>query len=158
MQSTTDCGVGCVFRIQSDSKFQIFEFFVNIRDSFAANGWSVLTFVSAWLAAIVFFLFYLTSGKLRKLSFFGIVLLLLAFSFNFSMASWRNQFEQERNKAIITSISIYMKSAASDSSQNLLLLHSGTKVEITEENGDFVRVKIANGNVGWINKKDIELI
>lgn len=145
-------------KIEALPEFQLFELFMNIRDSFAANAWSVLTFVSAWLAAIVFFLFYLTTGRLRKLSFLAMILLIFAFSFNFSMASWRNAFEQTRNKAIITSTSIYIKSAASDSSQNLLLLHSGTKVEITEENGDYVRVKIVNGNIGWINKKDIEMI
>lgn len=145
-------------KIEALPEFQLIEYLINIRDSFAANGWSVLTFVSAWLAAIVFFLFYLTTGRLRKLSFMAMILLIFAFSFNFSMASWRNQFELTRNKAIITSISIYMKSAAADSSQNLLLLHSGTKVEITEENGDYVRVKISNGNIGWINKKDIEMI
>ncbi len=145
-------------KIEAIPEFQLIEYLINIRDSFAANAWALLTFVSAWLVAILFFLFYLTHGQLRKLSFFGIILLLFAFSFNFSMASWRNQFEQTRNKAIITSISIYMKSAATDSSQNLILIHSGTKVEITEENGDYVRVRIVNGNIGWINKKDIELI
>ena len=46
--------------------------------------------------------------------------------------------------------STIVNSAPSNSSTILFSLHSGTKVEIIEKIGNWLNVKIENGNTGWI--------
>ena len=49
----------------------------------------------------------------------------------------------------------------SDSSINsteLFLLHSGVKVEIIDEIGEWINIKTSNGNKGWIKENKCKLL
>ena len=54
--------------------------------------------------------------------------------------------------------SSYVKSSTDEKGNDQFILHEGTKVEIMDEYNDWKKIKIANGTVGWIKAKDIEII
>jgi len=56
-------------------------------------------------------------------------------------------------QAVITA-----KSSPSDSSTDLFIIHEGTKVTINEKLDDWNKIKLSDGNVGWVKSKDIEEI
>ena len=60
--------------------------------------------------------------------------------------------------AIVMEASAYIKSSPDEKSTNLFMLHQGTKVEITEETKGWKKIKIANGNVGWVATEQVEKI
>ena len=47
-------------------------------------------------------------------------------------------------------------SAPSEKSTKLFTLHIGTKLKINDQIGDWVNIKIANGNKGWVLITDIK--
>jgi SH3-like domain-containing protein len=49
-------------------------------------------------------------------------------------------------------------SAPNESSMNLFSLHIGTTVQVKEVDGDWLKVKIDNGNEGWIKKIKVRII
>ena len=51
-----------------------------------------------------------------------------------------------------------VKGAPNDSGTSLFLIHGGLKVRIVEELGDWYNIRLADGNEGWIAKKDVEII
>ena len=51
-----------------------------------------------------------------------------------------------------------VKSAPNATGNNLFILHEGSKVEILEEAGKWLRIEISDGRQGWIQKSDVEVI
>ena len=54
--------------------------------------------------------------------------------------------------------SVYVKSSPDLKGNDLFIIHEGIKVELLDELNDWKKIKLINGNVGWIMNKDIELI
>ena len=71
-----------------------------------------------------------------------------------TQTSYHNNFTKK--EAIIFSETITINSAPTSSSTNLFTLHAGSKVEIIDTIGDWINVKIANGNSGWIAQNSIK--
>jgi tetratricopeptide (TPR) repeat protein len=51
-----------------------------------------------------------------------------------------------------------VKSSPADDATDVFALHEGLKVRITAESGEYVRIVLPDGKVGWVNSKTIEMI
>lgn len=121
---------------------------------FSKENWQILALIYIWLVLF----FQLIKKKLKSnheylrisLNALGIIIIFLTF------ASIKES--KQKNEAIIFSSSIIVNSAPSEKSTNLFSLHSGTKVEIVEEIGNWVNISIVNGNSGWVKKSHCKII
>ena len=52
----------------------------------------------------------------------------------------------------------YIKSAPSNQSEDLFILHEGTKVQVLEVFNDWTKIKLSDGMIGWLENKAIEEI
>lgn len=121
--------------------------------------WSILAVSLLWLSlgAGIAYLFAKTVRFKRNMFLAGLQLLFVsALAYYFSMSSQRLIYGN--HGAVVMEASAYIKSSPDDKSTNLFLLHEGTKVEVTEETPDWKKIKIANGNVGWVATHKIEKI
>lgn len=121
--------------------------------------WSILAISLLWisLAVGIAYLFAKTVSFKRNAFLAAINLLFLAgICYYISMASHRLIYGN--HGAIVMEPSTYVKSSPDDKSTNLFMLHEGTKVEITEEMEGWKKIKIANGNVGWVATGNVEKI
>ncbi len=120
-------------------------------------------------AMLVVVLFWITLGVgsvylfsrnigLRKIMFFMMLLAALAASFTWYMTYLQNRHLNDHRAAIIFSDSAYAKSSPDDKSANLFLLHAGTRIEVLDELKGWKKVRIANGNEGWIASESIVII
>lgn len=148
-----------VDKIQELPKFFLKQWWEDIRDSLASHQWAVVALISIWLASVslVSFLFIISS-KLRKFAFFSGLLFLVLFAISTTLGYSRYNFEINHNRAIIFTMNAYIKSSPEESSTDLFILHQGTKVEIVDELGDWFKIRLANGNIGWIKKSEVERI
>ena len=62
---------------------------------------------------------------------------------------------RSNNEGIIVSPTITVKSSPSSSSVDLFVLHEGSKVKILDKTGEWEKIKIANGSVGWLPSSTI---
>jgi tetratricopeptide (TPR) repeat protein len=118
----------------------------------------------AWLSVILFLLtlfmglLYLVSNRmaLRKLGFFvGIFFLFLTVG-TFGMASQKYYYTQQTNEAIVFTPTITVKSSPAANSVDLFVLHEGSKVLLLDEVGNWRKIKIANGSIGWLPEESIQ--
>jgi SH3-like domain-containing protein len=77
---------------------------------------------------------------------------------SYSLANERFSLFKKDHEAIVFTPTVTVKSSPSDKSIDLFVIHSGTKVQITDNVGDWFEIKIANGSVGWILKNEIKKI
>ena len=96
---------------------------------------------------------------LRKLGFFMAVFFFIITIGANVCAFQQRQFSINRNTAIIMSPSVTVKSTPSDSGNDLFVIHEGTRIEITDNSlKDWCEIRIVDGKVGWIRKKNFTVI
>lgn len=130
--------------------------FVNTTD---ADGWAKLAVMLLWIAVVlaVFYLFA-RSIAMRKIGFLSSAFALFTFLFLLFVSHIANKQLNDNHAAIIINASAYIKSSPDDKSTNLFMLHGGTRIEILDQLQSWKKIRIANGNVGWVSKEDVEVI
>jgi uncharacterized protein YgiM (DUF1202 family) len=66
-------------------------------------------------------------------------------------------FENHR-QAIVFSSSVNVKSGPGEQLHTLFVIHEGTKVNTLESNNGWEKIRLANGNEGWIKAADVKEI
>lgn len=131
-----------------------------VVDIMSERSWSIATIILFMLFLILLFLFIISGKRVfKQLGFFGafLFLLLAIFSFYFSRESYVSLTQNPQ--AIILTPSVPVLSAPSEKASKLFQLHEGTKVElIQQQENEWLEIKIANGNTGWLKFSSIEKI
>ena len=131
----------------------------NIVSSKTVNSWTYYTIGLLFLSTFLFVI-YLLAGSvfIKKINFYSGILFLLITLFCWVMAAQRNQLNLSTNEAIIFESTVTIKSEPNPTSEKLFTLHEGTKVTLLEKVNDWSRIKLPNGNIGWIPSEAIVVI
>ncbi|MBM4159695.1 MAG: tetratricopeptide repeat protein [Ignavibacteria bacterium] len=65
---------------------------------------------------------------------------------------------RSRSDAIVTASSVTAKSSPDTQSIDAFVIHEGLKVTLTDSVGEWVKIVLADGKVGWIQSRDCERI
>ena len=135
---------------------QWWENFVNTYDT---DRWAQYAIGLLWIA-LVFAVLYLFAGsiEMRKVWFLSAAFSFLVCLFLVCISFSSNKQINDNHGAIIMNPSAYVKSSPDDKSTNLFMLHAGTHIEILDQLQNWKKIRIANGNIGWISKEDVEVI
>ncbi|HZH69452.1 MAG TPA: SH3 domain-containing protein, partial [Flavobacteriaceae bacterium] len=79
---------------------------------------------------------------------------LMAFSFAYITHSSALQ----KNEGIIFSERVPVKNEPTNRSDAAFYLHEGSKVRIIDEDGDWYRIELVDGNDGWLLKSDLKAL
>lgn len=126
---------------------------------FTLDQWGITSLI-ALVVALGMALIFLLSGVvwMKKYSFWlGIGFLLLTIS-SYSLANQRYNLLNKDYEAIVFTPTVTVKSSPSENSIDIFVIHSGTKVHITDHVMNWYEIKIANGSVGWLLEEDIRKI
>lgn len=147
-----------------DNIVQVPPFFVkrwidNIIKLLSIDQWYVCSVVLLviTLSCFLFFIFG-NSLSLRKITFYAAFVFLGFTVLTIIFTSVRHNQIINHNEAIIMSATVTIKSAPDKSGTDLFQLHEGTKVMLKSSVGDWIEIKVGNGNIGWIELKDISKI
>ena len=120
-------------RITAKHSFVVIDIFRRMASMLSMNQWT-WTCLTLFILAIAAMGMFLIAGSitLRKTGFFT---------------------------GVVMSSVVTVKSTPSDSGNDLFILHEGTRVEIRDGSlKDWAEIEIADGKVGWIEKKHFEII
>lgn len=127
-----------------------------LSNLFTLNTWSIITLIiTACLLISLFFYMTAKSRMLKKSMFFTSILFILLTICTFSIATNKYNYMRSNNEGIIITPTITVKSSPSSSSVDLFVLHEGSKVKILDRTGEWEKIKIANGSVGWLPSSTI---
>lgn len=125
--------------------------------SAAMWGWIAVAFIWLLVGCGVAFILVNTSILKKILFTAGIVCLCCAaLTMVFSYRQYRVMTSD--GSAIVFTASVPVKSAPQEDSKDLFVLHEGTKVEIIEPLGEWKKIRIADGSVGWLRANTIQVI
>lgn len=127
-----------------------------IMRSFSPTKWGIIGIVFLFLmTGGVYFYFY---SSLKRLGFISGLSFLLLGGFSLAMAFSYAQHLKNHVPAIIISDSTYVKSAPSETAEDVFILHEGTKAEVQDELEGWKKIRLIDGKLGWIESGDIEEI
>ena len=139
--------------------FFLKRWFDSLRGLFSVTGWALFSIVSALLffAGLAFFLL---AGSLRLrmrlllLDFFLFCILALGIGMAFAQ---RHALERE-DEAVVTALSVQVRSMPDASGTELFTVHEGMKVRLADEVGEWTEAIFPNGSKGWILTRQITVI
>jgi hypothetical protein len=84
---------------------------------------------------------------------------LLAVGIAFMSLSWSalNRISNDKS-AIVLANESPVRSQPGDAGMTLFMIHEGTKVAVIQQDARYTKIKLPNGNVGWIASNDMETI
>ena len=149
-----------VDKIVPQSEFFLTTWYRSVVNMLSVDGWAYVA-VFCLMCAIFLMLVYLFSSPvwLRKIGFFGGLLLLVGFILGNVFAWHQKQMIDHRDGAIIMESAVTVKSTPAQNGTDLFILHEGTKVTIIDDTMDGWReVRVPDGKQGWVETSQIEVI
>ena len=120
-------------------------------------AWILVGMVTAMVISVVLFFVFRYSWQ-KKLGFtLALVFLLLAL---FSGHASRRQYVtiHSQKEAIVMLPRHTARSAPGERGIDVFVVHEGTKVSILNQVRDWYEVRLANGNIGWMQETALEII
>jgi tetratricopeptide (TPR) repeat protein len=148
-----------VDKIDKLPRLFIWEWLDAAQDMFGSGVWAWLTVAFLWITFVLLVIFFINwRPAVKKLALFAAAaaFVIAIASFSFAWSSYSG--ETARNRGIIFSPSVYVKSSPDKDGTDLFILHEGTKVRTLDSVGKWLKIRLADGNVGWIPQKSIEII
>ena len=148
-----------VDKIEPIKEFFLKEWFRSAQNMIGVDSWATLGIVCFVLFIGCLVLFFFSKWmRIKKIGFYlGILLFIVVIFANIFAYNQKNELIN-RNGAIVFAPTVTVKSSPDDSGTDLFVLHEGTKVHIRGSIGEWTEIMFEDGNVGWINKKDITVI
>ena len=145
-------------RIKPLPTLQLGSYWEQFKAGSDINYWARISLFTCLLAfALLTALFY-TSGIGRKVVMALMVLLFVITAISTALAANRKNDLLRGSEAIIMSTKVDIKSAPTENSTDLFLLHEGTKVVRLRDKDGWSEVRLANGKVGWMPQESLEVI
>jgi tetratricopeptide (TPR) repeat protein len=145
-----------VDKIQPVPTLALLNLWNGIVEAKSSYGWALIALGFIWLA-LVFFAIYLFVG-IRKFSF-AVGTMLVVFSIAVIMLATKQSNKEQQSDAAILSVSnSFVKSAPDANGNDLFMLHEGVKFQILDRVGEWSKIRLADGKVGWIERGNYEKI
>ncbi|UCH64485.1 MAG: tetratricopeptide repeat protein [Ignavibacterium sp.] len=148
-----------VDRIQPLPTFFLFEWWEAILNSFTENGWAYIVFI---LYLLVIYLagsyFFARSIKQQKLVLFSGVVALFVLAISISLLVVKINREATAKSGVILEQFVTVKSSPDPQSTDSFVIHEGLKVNLEDNLDEWVKIRLADGKVGWIENNYVEQI
>ena len=135
------------------------KWFKSVAVAFTPAAWSVMSIVLFFLLCTgVFFVIILRRLTMRKVFFYLSTIVLLLFVFVTFMNVKIRHNMMSSDTGIVFSPTVTVKGSPSDEGIDLFVIHSGTKVFVSQTLGDWDEIKLSNGKTGWVQSEVLKKI
>jgi hypothetical protein len=148
-----------VDRIEAVPVFFLTKWYRSLRSMLTSNGWAWASIAFVAILLVTGLLFWFSYRPWVKRTTFSLGILFILCIVLTSVFSLQEKGRIiHRDKAIVFQSVVTVKSSPGASSKDIFIIHAGTKVSITKAIGEWVEVRIDDGNKGWIPSESVELI
>lgn len=123
------------------------------------DQWAYLAVALIIIFVLLYILFYYAnSSTLKRWSFIGSILALFICIIAIVFAFIQRSDFKDLQPAIIFAEESSIKSEPNVSSQQVFVIHAGTKVNVLDQLDEWNKIKLADGKTGWIQKNELKLL
>ena len=131
-----------------------------ISNLFDYSLWGIVLISLSFIFLLLFIIYFFSNKPIiKRTAFTSLFFLIMIISFTVWISINAYEKNHLEKYAIIFSPKIEIKADPNERSENLLTLHLGTKVRIIDNfNDDWLKIKLVNGQEGWIKNNQIKII
>jgi tetratricopeptide (TPR) repeat protein len=125
----------------------------------SVNGWAWLAVFASLCFVVLILLYYFSRASLKKRLFFisgslAFVIAICAVMFAYQQESVLEQ----KSFGIVYPEEVTVRSEPNSRSEQLFLLHEGTKAKILEDFDSWRKIELADGKQGWVLKSNLKAL
>jgi pentatricopeptide repeat protein len=145
-----------VDRIQPLPTFFLFEWWDAFLASLSVNGWTYVAFfffiILMTMIVIYFFAKTIFQQKLILFSGLGVLAILLLVV---SLLIVKINREQTVINGVVIEQSVTVKTSPDPKSTDAFVIHEGLKVNLEDKLDEWVKIRLADGKVGWVENDSV---
>lgn len=131
----------------------------NAASYFSFEQWAYASIALMFLFVIGYLLYYfLTYATQKRIAFIISIICFLFAIVTMSIAYAEYSAFHADQPAIVFEPEVIVKSEPNTRSEETFRLHEGAKVKVLEELNDWNKIKIADGQTGWLASKTIKML
>ena len=138
--------------------FIVWQIYRGTINTLSSSAWAVLQIISGIIFVFLTGWLYFIQKKRPFLLISGIVGVLLLFLITWHFATVRSTIESGGQSAVVMSTETYLYSGPDQRSEEIARLSEGVKVYILDQIGEWMKVELEDRDVGWIERRAIEVI
>jgi len=140
-----------VDRIQPLPRFFLFEWWESLLSSFSENGWAYIVFVVYLLLLLLIGLYFFAGSVVQqKIIFFSGIAFVFVLAICISLLIVKVNREETLKSGVIVEQIVTVKSAPEETSTDAFIVHEGLKVNLEDNLDTWVKIRLTDGKVGWV--------
>ena len=141
-------------RVEELPQLFFFSWWKTILVVFSTDGWAWSVVISLLLSLTGFLLFRFSSEEgMKRLTFYTAIIALAWATFSIYAAQKNFDHAVNDDRAVVFAYTVNAKSAPDKKGKDLFVMHEGLVVTVSDELNGWVRIKLSNGNVGWVESE-----
>jgi len=148
-----------VDKIETLPKLFYVRWWETLVNLFSINGWLVSVYF-IFILVLVAASFYFLSHKafIQRWAFLSGTVLGILFLITLVLFILKYQQDTSSNYAVIVESAVTVKSAPDDQSNDAFIIHEGLKVNLSDQVGNWYKIRLADGKIGWLQESDVKII
>ena len=148
-----------VDRIQPLPRFFLFDWWEALLGLFSDNGWAYVVFVFYLLVILLVGAYsYSRSIKQQKIFFFSGIAGVFLLAFSISLLVIKVNRGATLKSGVIVEQVVTVKFSPDPQSTDAFVIHEGLKVNLEDQLDSWVKIRLADGKVGWVEQTFVEQI
>ncbi len=145
--------------VEEMPKTEIAQLYKGLVNFFSFDQWAylavsfIILFVLSYLAY-----FFLRFATQKRIAFISSMLCLILGFMSIIMAYLQYQEFKNDNPAIIYSKEVKITSEPNTNSEVVFMLHEGTKVNVLDQLNEWKKIRLADGQSGWLKEDNLKLL
>lgn len=131
----------------------------NLTASLSADLWAYIAVVLfvCFLSMVALFLYSSTVSR-KKIGFVAGICILLCVLLVMNFASTQYNRMEKEAYAIVMAPTVTVRGAPDQGGTSLFVIHEGLKINMIEKLGQWVNIRLSDGNEGWMPADELEKI
>ncbi|MEP0861278.1 MAG: hypothetical protein HRF52_07545 [Ignavibacterium sp.] len=146
-------------KIEALPSFFLFRIWESILSGLSADGWTMMSYALflLFLFALGFYFFAKNIAQ-QKAAFYSFVVLLIFFLVSASLLIVKLNQESKLKHGIVLNTSLTAKTSPDPQGKDTFVIHEGLKVKVEDKLDKWIKIRLEDGQIGWVEKESIGII
>nr|WP_297784174.1 tetratricopeptide repeat protein [uncultured Allomuricauda sp.] len=145
--------------IEEVPRTEISKIYKSVTGLFSYDGWAYLAVALVFLFVLAYMAYYFVRpANQKRAAFISSIFSLVMGVFCILMAYLNFQQYKNNDPAIVFEKEVSVNSEPNANSNTVFTIHEGTKVNVLDELDDWKKIRIADGQTGWLRGDNVKKI